>query len=137
MPITSPVGVWPHLLHAHPLEGREAARRQLVAVVPDAQLPVPVIAPAVNLEYTQTTSRFRFFLRVGELGCLDSTPQSHLSVVNQRHGRGLSACDADRRLALQAAGDLPGAGLVGGGARANLATVVITPRKDLERGGGQ
>ncbi|TNN53873.1 hypothetical protein EYF80_035934 [Liparis tanakae] len=55
---------------------------------------------------------------------------------NKSHGGGLATRDARRALALQAAGDSPGLGLVGCGARANLTTVVITPRKDLEGGGG-
>lgn len=56
---------------------------------------------------------------------------AHLSVVNDRHGGRLAAGHGHGVLALQAASHLPGERLVGRGARAHLATVVVTPGKDL------
>lgn len=39
-----------HLLHTQPMERSEAARRQLVSIVPNTQLSVTVVAPAVSLD---------------------------------------------------------------------------------------
>lgn len=119
-----------YLLNAQPLQCSQAARRQLVAVVTDPQLPVAVVTPTVHLHEQSRHSVLSAL--VSEGGREFSSDRLHLAVVHQRHRGGLPAGDAHRGLALQAARHLPGVRLVGCGARAHLATVVVAPCEDLE-----
>lgn len=62
---THSCGCWmSHLLNAHPLECSDTARCQLISIVANSQLPISIVAPAVNLKRNKSHPvyhiKFRF-----------------------------------------------------------------------------
>lgn len=132
------------------LQSSDPARRLLVPVVSQAQLPVAVVAPAVDLQTVEVSVNHVFscglwkFKHKCKLQQFSSTEMKgktltqhnnkvshYFSIVQNGHRAELTAGNVDHHFVLQATADPTGRWLVGSRPRTHLARVVVAPCKHL------